>query len=200
MITCCHRINTSKELKNIPKKYGIEIDVNMFGKKLCLSHDPGNDAESLNRFLRFYNHKFLIVNVKSEGLEIKIMKILKKYKIKNFFFLDSSFPFIYKLSKTITKNFAIRVSDYENIQTAFNMKNKVNWIWLDCFQKYKISIKQIRLLKKNNFKICLVSPDLHGRKIRKVDIDFYKKLRKHKVFLDMICIKYLNLNFIDSYH
>ena len=78
------------------------------------------------------------------------------------------------MSKNLTKNFTIRVSNFENIQTALNMKNKVNWIWLDCFENYKISISQLKLLKKNNFKICLVSLDLHGRKIKNLHKKFYK--------------------------
>ena len=145
MIVSCHRINTIKELKKIPQNYGVEIDLNLFGNKLCLSHDPGKNGELFYKFLKYYNHRFIIINVKSEGLERRIFKLIKKYKIKNFFFLDSSFPFIYRLSKNLTKNFAIRISDFENINTAFNMKKKVNWIWLDCFKNYKITINQLAL-------------------------------------------------------
>ena len=194
MIVSCHRINNIKELKRIPQNYGVEIDLNLFGNKLCLSHDPGKNGELFYKFLKYYNHRFIIINVKSEGLERRIFKLIKKFKIKNFFFLDSSFPFIYRLSKSLTKNFAIRISDFENINTAFNMKKKVNWIWLDCFKNYKITINQLRKLKKNNFKICLVSPDLHGRKFRNIDKQFLIKLKKNKISIDMICIKYKNLN------
>ena len=199
MIITCHRINTIKELKNIPLNYGIEIDINIFKKKLCLSHDPGYDGESLDNFLKFYKHKFIIFNVKCEGLENKIFKLINKYNIKNFFYLDSSFPYIYKLSKSLTKNFAIRISDFENIQTALNMKNKIKWIWLDCFKNYKISISQLKKLKKNKFKICLVFPDLHGRKVKKNDKDFFKKLKLNKIEIDMVCIKYVNINILNLY-
>ena len=199
MIICCHRINTIRELKNIPQNYGVEIDINIFGKKLCLSHDPGVKGELLDTFFSYYKHRFVILNVKSEGLEKKVFKILNKYKVKNFFFLDSSFPFIYKLSKILTKNFAIRISDYENINTALNMKNKVNWVWLDCFKNYSFSINDLNKLKRNNFKLCLVFPDLHGREVRKKDINFFKKLKKNNLSIDLICIKHKNLRFIDLY-
>ena len=199
MIICCHRINTIKELKNIPHNFGIEVDINVFGKKLCLSHDASTNGVSLNSFLKYYKHKFIIFNIKSEGLEIRVLELIKKFKIKKYFFLDSSFPFIYKLSKTITKNFAIRVSDYENINTALKMTNRVKWIWLDCFKKYSISIKLINKLKINNFKICLVFPDLHGREVQASDKLFYKNLNRNNIRPDMICIKKRNIDSIDLF-
>ena len=116
-----------------------------------------------------------------------------------FIFLDSSFPFIYKLSKNITKNFAIRVSDFESINTALSMTNRVKWIWLDCFKKYSISIKLINKLKTNNFKICLVFPDLHGRDIQASDKLFYKSLKRNNIRPDMICIKKRNIDFLKFY-
>ncbi len=196
MIICFHRINTIKELNKIPHNYGVEVDINIFNYNLCLSHDPGKKGLELKNFLKYFKHKFIIFNVKSEGLEKKIFSEIKKFKIKNFFFLDSSFPYIYKLSKVLTKNFAIRVSDFENINTALNMKNKVKWIWLDCFKNYTFSIKNLKDLKKYNFKLCLVSPDLHGRNLKEKDKQFFKKLKKNKIIPDMICIKKNNLYFL----
>ena len=99
------------------------------------------------------------------------------------------------MSKVLTKNFAIRVSDFENINTALNMKNKVKWIWLDCFKNYTFSIKNLKDLKKYNFKLCLVSPDLHGRNLKEKDKQFFKKLKKNKIIPDMICIKKKQLIF-----
>ena len=164
-----------------------------------MSHDASTNGVSLNSFLNFYKHKFIIFNIKSEGLEIRVLELIKKFKIKKYFFLDSSFPFIYKLSKNITKNFAIRVSDFENINTALNMSNRVKWIWLDCFKKYSISIKLIKKLKINKFKICLVFPDLHGRDVQSSDKLFYKKLKRNNIRPDMICIKKRNLDFLELY-
>ena len=82
MIVSCHRINTIKELKKIPQNYGIEIDLNLFGNKLCLSHDPGKNGELFYKFLKYYNHKFIILNIKAEGLEKKVFRLIKKKKNK----------------------------------------------------------------------------------------------------------------------
>ncbi len=151
-----------------------------------MSHDPFKKGLSFDKFLTFYKHKFIIINVKSEGIEEKIFKILKKRKIKNYFFLDSSFPFLVKYSKNLTKKFAIRVSDLESYKTSFNLETKVNWIWLDCFKKFQISSKLLKKMKQLKYKICIVSPGLHGRKITKKDINF---LKKNKTYIDMVCDK-----------
>lgn len=192
MIFCCHRINTIQELKKIPAHFGIEVDVSTSLNKLVLKHDPFISGDSFKKFLNFYRHKFLIVNVKTEGIEKKILNYLVKFKINNFFFLDSSFPFIYKLSKKLTKKFALRVSDFESIETAYKMKNKVEWIWIDCFKNYDISVKKIKNLQNLKFKLCLVSPDLHKRKISLKDKMFFQRLYKNNIKLDIICAKNKN--------
>tara|TARA_X000000950_G_C13867492_1_gene641405 strand:+ start:599 stop:1207 length:609 start_codon:yes stop_codon:yes gene_type:complete len=195
MIICCHRINSIKELKKIPYNYGIEIDVRDFNKKIILNHDPFLDGENFDNFCKYFKHNFIIINVKSEGIEKKIYLTLLKFKIKNFFFLDSSYPFIFKLSKSLTKNFAIRVSDYESINTAINFKKKAKWIWLDCFKNYRISTESLQKLKKCEYKICLVSPHLHGRKYSTKDIKFIKKNLR---FFDIICEKHKKVNLLSK--
>ena len=151
-----------------------------------MSHDPFKKGLSFDKFLAFYKHKFIIINVKSEGIEERIFKILKKKKIKNYFFLDSSFPFLVKFSKILTKNFAVRVSDLESYETSFNLRKKVKWIWLDCFREFQISSKLLKKMKKLNYKICIVSPSLHGRRILKKDLNFFKR---NKAYIDMVCDK-----------
>ena len=61
-----HRINNLSKLKYIPKNYGVEIDVRNFNNDLILNHDPFKNGEKLERFLRYYKHGTLIVNIKSE--------------------------------------------------------------------------------------------------------------------------------------
>ena len=78
MIIICHRINSIKQLKKIPYKYGVEIDVRDYKNKLVLNHDPFKKGETLINYLKYFKHKFLIINVKSEGIETKIYEILKK--------------------------------------------------------------------------------------------------------------------------
>ena len=97
---------------------------------------------------------------------------------------------IRELIKKGEKNIAIRVSDEEDLKTAINLKNKIKWIWFETQFSYKKSLFKLKKLKKHNFKICIVSPDLHKKKIR-----FNKKeiaiLKKNKL-VDAVCLKLRN--------
>jgi hypothetical protein len=110
-----HRVNTIKDLKKIPFEYGVEVDLRDFGQKLILHHDPFKDGEDFEKYLKYYNHGSLILNIKSEGIEFKALEILKKNNVKKYFFLDSSFPMINQLSLKGEKNIALRFSEYEGI-------------------------------------------------------------------------------------
>ena len=194
---CCHRINTVDELKNLPKKYGIEIDLrdNLNGD-IYLAHDPFQDGVNFDIFLNFYNHSFLILNIKSERIEYKIKDLLKKHNINNYFFLDSSFPMIYKLSNEGEKNCAIRFSEFEGIDPILNMKNKVNWVWIDCFTTNPLTPILYSLLKDAGFKLCFVSPELQNQPEK---IKIYKNyFIQNNIKLDMICTKVYNIDIWNS--
>jgi bifunctional N-acetylglucosamine-1-phosphate-uridyltransferase/glucosamine-1-phosphate-acetyltransferase GlmU-like protein len=193
MLYCCHRINTINELLLINNTYGIEIDLrdNIDGK-LHLSHDPFILGEDFDDFLQYYNHSFLILNVKSERIEYKILELLKKYNVKNYFFLDSSFPMIYKLSSQGIKDIAIRFSEFEGIETILNMKGKVDWVWVDCFTTNPLTIENYYSLKEGGFKICFVSPELQNQPDK---IESYKNyFNERNIKLDMVCTKYYNVS------
>ena len=187
MIFACHRINTIKKLKKIPKFYAIEIDVRDYRNQIILHHDPFKKGDTFSKFLENYNHRFLILNIKSEGIEIKVLRILKKFNIKKYFFLDCSFPSIIKLIKSKNRNIAIRISDYESFDNLKKMKYLVKWVWIDCFKKIPLNQKNYNLIKKYKFKICLVSPELHGRKINNKRV--VNLIKNKKIHIDMLCTK-----------
>ena len=186
-----HRINTIEELKQIPKEYGVELDLRDFGDRLVLQHDPFKDGEDFEEYLKHYKHGTMILNIKSERIEHRVLELIKKYKIEKYFFLDSSFPMIYLLSKDNEKNIALRFSEFEGIDTILNMKNKVKWVWVDCFSKLPITKENYKLLKESGFKFCLVSPELQGQNEK---IEEYKKyLETENIIFDAICTKVYNI-------
>lgn len=191
---CCHRINTIKELKQIPEKYGVEIDLrdNQESSNIHLCHDPFELGEDFEEFLMNYNHSFIILNIKSERIEWKIIDLLKKYNIENYFFLDSSFPMIYQLANKGERNIAIRFSEYEGLDTIINMKNKVSWVWVDCFTKNPLTLEIYKILKEMNMKLCFVSPELQQQpeKIEEYKVFF----KENNIVFDMICTKYYNID------
>ena len=78
MILISHRRNLIEELKDTPRKYGVEIDIRTKGKDLIINHDPCKNGALLKAWLEFYDHSLLILNVKEDGLEEEILDLLKK--------------------------------------------------------------------------------------------------------------------------
>ena len=185
----CHRKNTIKQLVATPTKYGVEIDVRSFNNEIILNHEPIKKGEKLDNWIKKFNHKFLIINIKEEGLEVYIKKILKKKNIKEFFFLDQSFPFLIKTLNTNEKRCAVRFSEYEDINTVINLKKKIKWVWVDHFTKFPLNKSVSYFLKKNKIKICIVSPELvknnSSKKLEKLK-NFIQKKKKH---IDAVCTK-----------
>lgn len=193
VLFCCHRVNTIAELNLIDSKYGVEIDLrdNTNGD-VYLQHDPFIQGETFDDFLKVYNHSFIILNIKSERIEYKILDILKKYNIQNYFFLDSSFPMIIKLSREGIKNIALRYSEYEAIDTILNMKGLVDWVWVDCFSRNPLDRGTYKSLKNAGFKLCFVSPELQNQTEKLNEYrDFFIK---ENITLDMVCTKSYNVD------
>ncbi|MBM3282679.1 hypothetical protein FJY90_00360 [Candidatus Gottesmanbacteria bacterium] len=187
-----HRVNTVKELLQVPYQLGIEVDLRDSGNKLYMHHDPFSQGEGFENYLKQYRHGTLILNIKSEGIEWKVLELLNGYSVNNFFFLDSSFPMILKLINNGEKRIALRFSELEGIDTISLMKGKAEWVWVDCFTKIPINNENYKIFKEWGFKICLVSPDLVGRA---EDIPGYKKyLATENIIPDAICTKIFNID------
>ena len=177
MIIVAHRVNKLELLKKIPKTYGIEIDLRGYNKKIVLNHEPFQNGITFENFLKYYNHKLLVVNIKEAGIEKEAIKSLKKFKIKNYFLLDVEQPFIWSSEKKKFKNIAIRFSESENILNSKQYIGKFNWIWIDTKTKLPINKTNYKLVKR--YKSCLVCPERWGRP---EDIKKYKKIIKQNKF------------------
>jgi len=185
-----NRINTIKQLKQVPVTNGVEIDVRDYNSELILSHDPFSNGELLYEFLKNYRHSTLIINSKSEGIEFKILELLTEFGIDDFFFLDCSFAIISKFISSGERRFAARYSEIESLQTVLNLKDKAEWVWVDCFTSSPHDEELFRILKKSDYKICIVSPDLVGRKNEIPEyVDFIKKIN---IIPDAVCVKLEN--------
>ena len=191
MIKILHRINTKKELLNTQKNYGVEVDIRSYGERLIINHDPFTDGEDFLDWITAYNHEALILNVKEEGLEERLISIMSEQKIENYFFLDQSFPFLMKTINSGESRVAIRVSEFESIETAMNLKGKVDWLWIDCFTEFPIKKVESDVLRnKGGFKLCFVSPELQGRTNKNGIITFRKEIESEGIYGDAVCTKY----------
>ncbi|EEY35516.1 phosphatidylinositol-specific phospholipase C/glycerophosphodiester phosphodiesterase family protein [Pseudoleptotrichia goodfellowii] len=187
-----HRINTKKELKNISEQYGAELDLrDSVDGKIYINHDPFILGEDFEEYLKEYNHGTMILNIKSERIELRVLELLKKYNIKDYFFLDSSFPMIKLLTDNGEKKIALRYSEFEGLDTLEKMQEKVDWVWVDCFTKLPLNNEIYNKIKKMGYKLCLVSPELQGQpeKIEK----YAEQIKKEKIIFDSICTKVYNI-------
>jgi hypothetical protein len=184
-----HRRNTSDLLASTPTSQGVEVDIRTEGGRLIIHHDPFATGEDFERWIEGYRHGLLILNVKEEGLEDALLALMAKAGIARFFFLDQSFPFLIRTARTGERRCAVRVSEYESVDTALALAGKVDWVWLDCFTDALPDPGISRVLQEAGFKICLVSPELQGRRGE----DEIPRIRAHAasnyIEFDAVCTK-----------
>ena len=193
MIKIKHRVNKIIELKNTNSNLGIEVDIRSNGKNLIIHHEPFEKGEDFKEWLVHYKHKMLILNVKEEGLEYSLINLMNTANIKNYFFLDQSFPFLLKYSKEAEGRSAVRFSEYESIQSVYLLNKLCNWVWVDCFSKNPLTFKKYKQLKEYNFKICIVSPELQGRLDANNILKMKQYFEKKKIYPDAVCTKFPDL-------
>jgi hypothetical protein len=163
MIIIRHRRNTLAELEATPRAFGVEVDIRSHGNRLIVHHEPFVEGESFDDWMAAYAHRTLILNVKEEGLEERLLAIMARHQVEDFFFLDQSFPFLVRTARTGERRSAVRVSEYESIETALALAGLVSWVWLDCFTRFPIARRDADRLRAAGFKLCVVSPELQGR-------------------------------------
>jgi len=183
----CHRINQLQSLQNISNIFGVEIDIR---DGLKVAHDPDEWGVHLNDYLLKYNHEIIIFNIKCERMEMECLKLIKKYNIKNYFFLDSNLPMIVYLNNYCdNQNIAARFSEFEPIEYFEKIKDLVSWVWVDCFNEFPLTTETYKKLSEK--KICIVSPELHNKK---ENIQSYREiLINSNIVPNAICCKYDNI-------
>ncbi len=164
--------------RSFQQGFGLETDLRDQAGKLVISHDPAS-SESLpvDDFFKLYNEINptlpLALNIKADGLQKELTKTLKQYKVSNYFVFDMSVPdaLIYTRGDF---NVFTRQSEYEQHPSLYQ---ESEGIWLDEFIDHWIEIETIEKHLKQNKKVCIVSPELHGREYQK-EWDHYRIAEK----------------------
>lgn len=171
--------------------FGTETDIRDYKGELVISHDIADEKcisvkEMFEIYNKYNNTLPLALNIKSDGLQIKLKELIKEYKIKDYFVFDMSVPDGLQYIKQDMKTFT-RESEYEKIPSFYD---EACGVWLDEFQGNWINKEVIEQHIKNNKKICIVSPDLHKREYRN-EWQHYKEVEK-ELSIDslMICTDY----------
>ena len=192
MLKIAHRINTTEALDATPRHLGVEMDLHAFGNQLTVHHDAFAEGISFERWLDHYRHAFVILNIKEEGIETRAREIVLARGIEDFFMLDLSFPALIKMTRAGEKRVAVRVSEYEAVASADALKGQAEWVWLDVFRGFPISRDEHDTLRKGGFRICLVSPELHGRDIAEI-ARMQAQMKQLGCSVDAVCTKYPDL-------
>lgn len=188
-----HRVNTIAELEELPEKYGVELDLrDDLDGRIYIQHNPFENGEDFEEYLKRYHHGTMILNVKSERIEHRILELIRDYGVKNYFFLDSTFPMIKLLSDRGEKNIALRFSEYEGMDTLRAMSGKVDWVWVDTFTRLPLDHKIHSEIRRLGYRLCLVSPELQGQP-EKIE-SYAKQIAEERLVLDAVCTKAYNID------
>lgn len=171
--------------------FGTETDIRDYKGKLVISHDIADEKcinvkDMFEIYNKYDNTLPLALNIKADGLQVKLKELLEEYKITNYFVFDMSVPDGLGYLKQNIKAFT-RESEYEKTPSFYD---EACGVWLDEFQGHWITKEVIEKHIKNNKQICIVSPDLHKREYKK-EWQHYKDIEK-ELSIDnlMICTDY----------
>jgi hypothetical protein len=176
--------------KALERGYGIETDIRDSDGGLVISHNiPTGNENNLEELLYHYKsndcNSMLALNIKSDGLSENLELLIKKYGIENYFIFDMSIPDTIPYFK---KNINV-YTRHSDIETTPLLYEQSSGIWLDMFFEDWVTEDVINNHIKLGKRICLVSPELHGRKY----YDFWNKLKVMNLACEiMICTDYPN--------
>jgi hypothetical protein len=196
MIYIQHRQNSLSDLNSLPLSVGVEVDlrpdVDRAGR-IFTAHDPYSAKEDFSVWLKTYAEKKilgpLILNTKADLLEEYLLKALSEHHIENYLFLGTTIPTLVSYAQSRNAaHFMLRLSAYESLDFCLQFKDKIKWLWVDCFEAKPLDIQLIKEAAKN-FKLCLVSPELQGGAL-KSHISAFLPLVAH---CSAICTKHIDL-------
>lgn len=188
-----HRRNTISELRATPVDHGVEIDIRTFGGRLILNHEPLEDGEDLEEWLSSYQHGTLILNVKEDGLEDRLLALLAAQDIRQFFFLDQPFPTLVRMGRMGERRCAVRVSEFEVVGSALASAPLIDWAWIDCFTRFPLERAHLEELRTAGLSICIVSPELQGRSSDTEVQGFIDEFQRRGLNGDAVCTKRADL-------
>ncbi len=144
--------------------YGLETDVRDLNGELVISHDmPRTGAIPFEELLAYYKangfSSTLAINIKSDGLQQKLLECLKKHGVDKYFVFDMSIPDTLGYLKNGLKTY-VRRSDIENHPELTQITQGV---WLDELKAEWINERVIIEESKLTPSVCIVSAELHGR-------------------------------------
>lgn len=169
MLIFQHKGNTPELFRrSLSAGFGVELDIRDLGQALVVSHDPPRGRPAgLERFFEIYaslgSGLPLALNVKSCGLADKLAGLAGKFRVRNYFVFDLAVPDALPYLKPGIAVFT-RQSEYEPVPAFYD---KAAGVWLDEFHGHRVAPPVMRAHLEAHKKICVVSPELHKRSLKK---------------------------------
>lgn len=168
--------------KALDEKYGIETDIRDYEGELVISHNIADEnSPMLEKLLAHYNDieckEVLALNVKADGIQGELIKLLDKYDIHNYFLFDMSVPEMV-VNREKKLNYYTRHSDIENVCVLYD---DAIGVWMDSFYNFEwLNTELIKTHLQNGKMVCLVSPELHGKE----PYEMWNMLKTSGLYLD----------------
>jgi hypothetical protein len=71
-----------------------------------------------------------------------------------------------------------------------SLAGKVDWVWVDCFTQFPLTDEAAQRLQLAGFRLCIVSPELHGRNAATEIPAMIALLRQRNIAADAVCTKH----------
>ncbi len=144
--------------------FGTETDIRDRDEELVIAHDVANRSditfeEFCGTYKKYSCEKSLALNIKSDGLALKLKQVLLKYKIENYFLFDMSAPNL-RASISVGLKCFTRISDAESYPIFYE---SCAGVWMDGFYSDWYTYDDIYKPINDGKKVCLVSSELHNR-------------------------------------
>jgi hypothetical protein len=148
--------------------FGTETDLRDLAGRLVISHDvAAPDAMPAGEFFGIHRQHDarlpLALNVKADGLQALLAKLLSTFEVRDAFVFDMAVPDLLQWLKSGVPVFT-RHSEIEPEPACYAAAQGV---WLDAFAGEWWTVDTVRRHLDAGKRVCVVSPELHGRDHRR---------------------------------
>jgi hypothetical protein len=146
--------------------FGTETDLRDICGEIVISHDmPKGNEMPFEELLKLMDGRNLplALNIKADGMALKIKEALQKFNHTNYFTFDMSIP---ELVFQIKQGLCV-YTGMSDIMPEPVLADKAGGIWLDCFYSDWYGTDTLDSLVSRYKAVCVVSADLHKRDTEK---------------------------------
>ena len=163
--------------------FGIETDLRDYKEQLVISHDIATAGSPLaetifTEYVAADSTEFMALNVKADGIQNHIKRLIEQYHIKEYAVFDMSIPEMVVYEK-MNINFFTRQSEIESVPVMYD---KACGVWMDEWSEDWIRKDIVENHLINGKYVGIISPEIHGRDKMKLWNEL-KQIKNDKLML-----------------